>query len=153
MKIQLLLMASDSPRLIKDGQSYLHEKLTTGDLNLNLTNQYSATQSVVYKGDNSNYSLVIPIFSEENDVDMNQSWNSFYGFPPNIVESGDIGSLTPFQNLNNALLSNKKYKALLKNCFTPRNMVHFVAISGLRTSGVLEKLNFDQTKKTFCNKY
>lgn len=103
-----------------------------------------------YRGDSSNYSLVIPIFSVESEVNMDQSWESFYSFPPNLIQSGQLNLITNFQNLNNDLINSKEYKALIKNCFSPQNMVHFSGLSGLRITGVLDKVNFDQTKNLFA---
>ncbi len=77
------------------------------------------------------FSVVIPMFNEKQDVDMDMTWDEFssmwYGKPFDAEESSNT-----FQNLNDSLINSDKYKTLRTACFPIKNMIHFNSFSGLQ---------------------
>jgi hypothetical protein len=77
------------------------------------------------------FSVVIPMFNEKQDVDMDMTWDEFssmwYGKPFDAEESSNT-----FQNLNDSLIKSDKYKTLRTACFPIKNMIHFNSFSGLQ---------------------
>lgn len=101
------------------------------------------------------FSLVIPVFSPlEESVDMEQSWNQFYGSIPDTSANSNMNSIDEFKNLNNQLINGEEYKTLVSACFNLQNMVHFNAFSGIELGGYnseIVKNAFRSTKEVMFN--
>lgn len=99
-----------------------------------------------YIADKGVSSIVVPVSKVEESVPLWQSWNKFY---EQIPSDSTIDSFEKFQNLNDTLINGEDsvYKALLNNCFSLNNMIHFNAISGLEAMN-FETLNNLRTTKT-----
>jgi len=101
------------------------------------------------------FSVVIPAFSPlEESVDMEQSWNEFYGSIPDTSANSNMNSIDEFKNLNDQLINSEKYKALVSACFNLQNMVHFNALSGIKLAGYDDekiKNAFRNTKEIMLN--
>lgn len=118
-------------------------KMDSGESFTSLTDDFFLLDKFEYEGDASDYSMVIPIFNVEEDINKNLSWEQFYSTIKNL---DSINELEVFGNLNSQLINSNQYSALIKNCFSPENMVHFNAISGIRTTSLLDRENYVQTK-------
>jgi len=122
------------------GNSY--KSLFSPDITQNKFHSTKGQVGDIYYG--KDYSIVIPIFNKEAEVNMNQSWESFN----NDVLSAEDGfnNKVAFQNLMSSLISSDEYKALRDNCFSPKNMIHMNAISGVTSSELYKHPKFKQTK-------
>ena len=115
----------------------------------------------------SQYSIVIPLLSIEEDLPafkMDETWKDFTDNIEYYCEQGgqvgenlpepQISNFPGFENLNNQLINSDEYKALTKACFSLQNMIHFNAFSGYQNiiSENEELKNvLEQTKQLFVN--
>jgi hypothetical protein len=95
----------------------------------------------IYHG--KDYSVVIPIFNFEQEVNMGMSWEQFMS---GKKMGSDLNDEVIFQNLMDDLINSDEYNALLKNCFLPQVMIHFNAITGVTSSDLHYYDRFKQTK-------
>ena len=93
---------------------------------------FSTTQKWQYTSEGS-YSIVVPIFNLEEEVDMNMSWQSLMDDSVALFP-GNISLISEFKNLNTKLINDSRYNALVKGCFPLENLIHFNALFG--TNGV-----------------
>lgn len=109
-------------------------------------NGSNSNKSYAYIADKSYASIVIPIDKVEESIPLNQPWTTVY---EQLPDDSEIDSFEKFQNLNDILINGEDsvYKTLLKNCFSPNNMIHFNAVSGLEGMN-FETLNSLRTTKT-----
>lgn len=92
--------------------------------------------SAQYPLPDGTFSVVIPMFEVVQEADMDQTWTEFRN---DVLDSvSDLGiplplhSMPVFKNLNDDLISSKRYEALTSVCFPLKNMIDFVAISGIQ---------------------
>lgn len=98
------------------------------------------------------YSIVVPIFNLEEEVNMDMSWNSLY----NKVQlskqlgEGNISSISEFKNLNTKLINDSRYNALVKSCFPLENLIHFNALFGTNGNNLGSYEKFSAAKQVFA---
>lgn len=92
---------------------------------------------------NKTYSIVIPIFNKEEEVDMDQSWNQLLA----SVSNPDWSNNSQFKNLNEDLINSGTYEALVESCFSIKNMIHFNALFGLIKNDIGSVENFSLTRR------
>ena len=98
------------------------------------------------------FSVVIPMFEELQPADLSQTWKEFRN---NVLDSvSDLTQPVPlysmpvFKNLNDDLIKSESFEALTNSCFPIKNMIDFVAISGMQkyaTNSVIQN-SFGQSK-------
>lgn len=135
-----------------DGSNCLFLKNTQGEWMPNKNHSIDPDNEYIYAGTESNFSVVLPLFKFDQEVDMDQTWDQFYQTLPPIDENTIISNILEFKNLNNTLINSDQYKALVKACFTIESMIHVNALTGLVPyyfDNTFLQQSFDQTKKLF----
>jgi hypothetical protein len=101
-----------------------------------------------YPSPDGTFSVVIPIFAIEEELEMSEPWLSFYTDIISGTEYYDLYEFQKFKNLNDQLINSDKMKALTESCFPLKHMVDFSAISGMQYfSDSPVAASFDQSKE------
>lgn len=105
-----------------------------------------------YPSPDGTFSVVIPVFSLEEELEMSKPWLSFYNtdlITPLNTDVSDLYEFENFKNLNDQLINSDKMKALTELCFPLKNMIDFNAISSMQYLQNIPEISnsFSQSKQ------